>query len=358
MIRYLKGNLLESEAEALVNTVNTVGVSGKGIALMFKETFPDNFQAYASACKAGNIVAGGLFVTERRDMLNPRYIINFATKQHWRQPSRLAWIEHGLAGLRREIEGRAIRSIAIPPLGAGNGGLNWDDVRPLIASALDGLECDILVYEPTHAYQNVVKRHGVEKLTPARALMAEMIGRYEILGFDCSILEAQKLAWFLTGTIQRRNLTPNPFAGDFVAERYGPYSDRIRHLLDSLDGSYVTCERRVADARPFDPIRFRHDRRDKVRAYLTTPEAAAYRAPLDDATDIIDGFQSPHGLELLATVDWLNCTAGIPLEAVSMMSAIASWPGPAGSAERKVQIFTRYHIEVAVKHLRTVRLVA
>jgi len=254
MIRYTQGNLIEAKAEALVNTVNTVGVSGKGIALMFKETYPDNFRAYAAACMAGRIVPGGLFVTERQDMLGPRIIINFATKQHWRQPSRLDWIKRGLVALREEIGTRGIRSIAIPPLGAGNGGLDWGDVRALIADVLADLDCEIIVYEPTRAYQNVVKRRGVEKLTPARALMAEMIRSYEVLGFDCSMLEAQKLAWFLRGALRRLGL-PNPIADDFAANRYGPYSDRVRHLLDSLDGSYLACERRVADARPFDPIR-------------------------------------------------------------------------------------------------------
>ncbi|MGH7155343.1 MAG: type II toxin-antitoxin system antitoxin DNA ADP-ribosyl glycohydrolase DarG, partial [Acetobacteraceae bacterium] len=243
------------------------------------------------------------------------------------------------------------------PLGAGNGGLDWDDVKPLIAASLAGLDCEITVYEPTHAYQNVVKRHGVEKLTPARALMAEMIRRYEVLGFDCSILEAQKLAWFLSGAIQRSNLE-NPIAGDFAPDRYGPYSDRIRHLLDSLDGSYLTCERRVVDARPFDPIRFRHDRRDEISAYLTSPEASPYRPALDSATDVIDGFQSPHGLELLATVDWLNRRSDVPLEADPMMTAMASWPGPAGAAERKARIFTPHHVEVAVEHPRAIQSAA
>src|SRR5690606_28500011 len=137
--------------------------------------------------------------------------------------------------------------------------------------------------------------------------------------------------------------------------RYGPYSDRVRHLLDSLDGSYLTCERRVADARPFDPIRFRHDRQDKVAVYLTSPDAATYRPALDHATEIIDGFQSPHGLELLATVDWLHRTTGTPLEVDDMFAAIAAWPGPAGAAERKSKIFTRHHLTVAVEHLRALQ---
>ena len=353
MIRYTQGNLLEADVEALVNTVNTVGVSGKGIALMFKDQFPENFRAYGAFSKAGNLAPGGLFITERQDMLGPRFIINFATKKHWRNPSKLEWIEQGLTILRDKIKAHGIRSIAIPPLGAGNGGLNWEDVRPLIAAALTDLDCEIFVYEPTQTYQNVVKRHGVEKLTPARALMAEMIRRYEVLGFDCSILEAQKLAWFLNVAINGSK-SGTPIADDFGANRYGPYSDKIRHLLDSLDGSYLECERRVADARPFDPIRFKHERQDRVSTFLTTPEVSPYRLALDSASETIDGFQSPHGLELLATIDWLHRSRGIELSVASMMDAIAAWPGPDGAAERKSRIFTLHHVEAAVSQLQRV----
>lgn len=350
MIQYREGNLLESGSEALVNTVNTVGISGKGIALMFKEAFPANFRAYQEACKGNTLMPGGLFITERADMLAPRWIINFATKQHWRQPSRLEWIQSGLDALRYEIVERGIRSIAIPPLGAGNGGLDWNDVLPLITRTLASLDCDVLVYGPTRAYQNVVKRHGVARLTPARAVVAEMIGRYEVLGFDCSILEAQKLAWFIDVAVRRQGLG-SVIAEDFAARRYGPYSEDIRHLLDKLDGSYLTCERRLADARPFDSIRFRHDRQDDLTAYLTTPEASPYRPVLDQVTDKIDGFQSPHGLELLATVDWLRRVQGTAMNTEAMVAAIAQWPGPDGAAQRKAKVFLRDQVEATVEHL-------
>lgn len=350
MIVYQRGNLLETDAEAVVNTVNTVGVSGKGIALMFKEAFPDNFRAYAAACKAGEIAPGGLFITERRDMLGPRWIINFATKDHWRSPSRIEWIETGLATLRREIVSRGIRSIAVPPLGAGNGGLDWSAVKPLIAEALTDLDVSATVFEPTKTYQNVVKRRGVERLTPARALMAELIARYEVLGFDCSILEAQKLAWFLH-RVSRRLEVSNPIVGEFAAERYGPYNDAVRHLLDSMDGSYLACERRVSEARPFDPIRFRHERRDRVRAYLTTPEAAPYRDGLERVSDLINGFQSPHGMELLATVDWVRIHSANDMGVETIMEAIAAWPGPDGSAARKTKVFNREHVRAAIERL-------
>jgi len=170
MIIFTHGNLLDAEVEALVNTVNTVGVMGKGIALMFKEAFPENFKLYKQACDRGDIRIGHVFATERRDVMGgPRWIINFPTKQHWRSPSKLEWIEEGLADLRRFIKEHAIHSVALPPLGSGNDGLDWDAVRPLIVKVLDSLrDVSIIVYELTRQYQNVAKREGVEKLTPAR----------------------------------------------------------------------------------------------------------------------------------------------------------------------------------------------
>src|SRR5271155_44267 len=163
MITYAEGNLLNADAEALVNTVNTVGVMGKGIALMFKEAFPENFELYREACKGHGIEIGRVFPTERRDVMGgPKWIINFPTKQHWRAPSRIEWIEQGLTDLRHFIEEYSIRSIALPPLGSGNGGLDWQQVRPLIVGALGSLpDVRIVVYEPTPEYQNVVKREGV-----------------------------------------------------------------------------------------------------------------------------------------------------------------------------------------------------
>src|ERR1035437_6468076 len=146
MITFIEGNLLKAEAEALVNTVNTVGVMGKGIALMFKEAFPENFRAYEDAWKRGALQVGRMFVTESSRLEGPRWIINFPSKKHWRQPSKLEWITEGLVDLRRVVEEKGIRSIALPPLGCGNGGLDWSDVRPEIECALGPLDnVDVLV---------------------------------------------------------------------------------------------------------------------------------------------------------------------------------------------------------------------
>lgn len=158
MIKFTKGNLLEADVEAVVNTVNTVGIMGKGIALMFKERFPDNFKAYKKACENNEIRIGKMFVSENRDFFGPKWIVNFPTKTHWRVNSRLEWIEEGLEDLVRVILDKKISSIAIPPLGCGNGGLDWSDVRPLLVMALEQVEgLDAVVYEPTAKYQNVSK---------------------------------------------------------------------------------------------------------------------------------------------------------------------------------------------------------
>jgi O-acetyl-ADP-ribose deacetylase (regulator of RNase III) len=168
MIDYVKGNLLDDTAEALVNTVNEVGVMGKGIALMFKERFPGNAEAYAKACEAGEVHVGRMLVTRNEQLWGPRSVINFPTKKHWRHPSKLAWIRDGLVDLVRVIKDNGIRSVALPPLGCGNGGLEWAQVRLEIEAAMSAVpEVDVRVYAPTSEYHNAPKREGVRDLTPA-----------------------------------------------------------------------------------------------------------------------------------------------------------------------------------------------
>jgi len=351
MIRFTTGNLLDAKAEAVVNTVNTVGVMGKGIALMFKEAFAENFLSYEAACKRNEISVGHMFVTERQNLLGPRWIINFPTKKHWRYPSKMEWITTGLEDLKRVIVENGIRSIALPPLGSGNGGLNWQDVRPRIEEALGSLpDVEVTVYEPTQQYQNVSKRAGVEKLTPARALVVELVRQYWVLGMECTLLEIQKLAYMLERVILERGL-PNPLNLQFSAQRYGPYAERLKHLLNALDGSYLHCEKRLADASPFDIIWFDDAKRDHVTAFLTTPEAKTYKAALEATGALIDGFQSPLGMELLATVDWLLYRKLAKPDANSVRAALHEWPGGEGSGERKARLFDDRLIAVALDRL-------
>ena len=351
MITFAQGNLLEADVEALVNTVNTVGVMGKGIALMFKEAFPDNFKRYEAACAAKHVSVGEMFVTKRNDLYGPKWIINFPTKMHWRHPSKLEWIAKGLDSLKQVIEHNRIKSVALPPLGAGNGGLAWQDVRALIVDKLATLDdVEVIVYEPTKQYQNVAKRTGVEKLTPARALIAELVRRYCILGIECSLLEVQKLGYFVERFATAHGLPQMNF--EFGANKYGPYSDRLKHLLDALDGSYLHCEKRLGDAGPFEPIYFNDSKKDLVSAYFTTADAKCYRAALEETSRLIDGFESPLGMELLATVDWLVSRENVRPEVSEIRARLPDWPGGKESAERKLNLFDDRIIGIALEALR------
>lgn len=350
MIKFTQGNLLEAHTEALVNTVNTVGVMGKGIALMFKERFAENFRRYVVACKTKELQTGKMFVTQVDELDGPRWIVNFPTKQHWRAPSRMEWVIEGLQDLRRFLVEQQVKSIAIPPLGAGNGGLEWTAVREEIERALGDLNVEILVFEPTPQYQNVAKRFGAENLTPARALIAELVRRYWVLGMECSLLEIQKLAWFLERSIERFNPGDNPLNLQFAPHKYGPYANRLDHLLNNLDGSYLRSEKRISDADPLDVVWFDDERKAFVETYLKS-EARAYVPALEFTTALIDGFESPFGMELLATVDWLLAREGVDPNVAALREGLRQWRGGAGAAARKDRLFDDRALSIALERL-------
>jgi O-acetyl-ADP-ribose deacetylase (regulator of RNase III) len=352
MISYTEGNLLDARAEALVNTVNTVGVMGKGIALMFRERFDRNFTLYAAACKAKQVKVGQMFVTETGELEGPRWIINFPTKDHWKGNSRLEWVESGLQDLKRVLRERKIRSVAIPPLGAGNGGLDWLAVKARIDAALSELDdVEVIVYEPTDKYQNVAKRAGVQKLTPARALVAEAVRRYWVLGMECSLLEVQKLAWFLERSLNHLGLR-NDLKLNFVAHRYGPFAPNLNHLLNSLDGSYLQSDKRIADAGPLDVIGFDNACKELVQGYLKS-DAKDVAPALEMASKVIDGFESPFGMELLASVDWLLSREDVARNVPALLEGLANWPadGASGAGKRKSEIFDERSVRIALQSL-------
>ncbi|ARU58610.1 macro domain protein [Oleiphilus messinensis] len=351
MITYTTGNLLEAPAEALVNTVNTVGVMGKGIALMFKERFAHNMQAYAKACKNNEVVTGKMFVTETGELMGPKWIINFPTKQHWRARSKIEWVEEGLIDLHRFIIENDVKSIAIPPLGAGNGGLDWKEVKPKVEAALADLEgVDILIFEPTKQYQNVTKDKGVTKLTAERAMISELIRRYWVLGIECSLLEIQKFAWFLQRVIDAEGLKNN-LKLNFEAKNYGPFASNLSHLLNALDGSYLIADKRIPDSSPEDVIWFNDDKKDYVQTYLKS-EASQYVDALEKTCTLIDGFESPYGMELLSTVDWLLKEGNYEPTLESIQRGLKEWPAGKPWSDRKVRLFEPKHIAFALNRLK------
>jgi O-acetyl-ADP-ribose deacetylase (regulator of RNase III) len=164
MIRYTQGNLLDAQSEALVNTVNEIGVMGKGLALMFRETYPENARIYEAAARRGEVHVGRMLVTANSTLLGPRWIIHFPTKKHWRNPSRSEWIRDGLHDLVRAVRENHIKSIAVPPLGCGAGGLEWSQVRREIDGTMAELEdVEVLVFEPTTAHVHAPNREGLKK---------------------------------------------------------------------------------------------------------------------------------------------------------------------------------------------------
>lgn len=352
MIRYATGNLLLANVEALVNTVNTVGVMGKGIALQFKEAFPNNFHAYQDASKRGDVEIGRMFVTETGRLDGPRWIINFPTKKEWRFPSKLEYVRTGLSDLVRVVREHGIKSIALPPLGCGYGGLDWAQVKYAIEEAMADLpDVEIVVYQPTDEYQATPKRSGVEELTPARAMLIDVIRRYAVLGFECTNLEVQKLAYFLQRILRGMRLE-DPLRLNFVANKYGPYADALRHMLDALDGSYLHCQKRLHDAGPLDPIQLDLDRLPKVEAYVLSGPAAVYREALQRLDKLIDGFQSPYLMELLSSVDWLLAVREGEATDQELVTDIAAWPGGREAGRRKARLFKQDAVALAHERLK------
>ncbi len=356
MIEYTTGNILEAQTEAIVNTVNTVGVMGNGIALMFKNAYPDNYAKYLAAVRDGSVDVGKSLVVENREMFGPRWIINFPTKRHWRNPSKLEWIDVGLTDLTCKVSELAIQFIAIPPLGCGAGKLAWEDVKPLIEEAFANLpNVRVVMYEPTDTYQSRPKAAHPVRLTPARASVIELIRQYETLGYECTVLEVQKLGWLLEQTLLHDGAPEFHF--DFTPQRYGPYSDKLRHLLDTIDGTFIRSEKRIADASPYDGIRTIPEALHVVDEFLAGPEMEQYRKSLNRTVETFDGFQSPLGMELLVSVHWLMTHRNQLTDPAAVRRELRRWPGNASIGERKYRLMTEQLIGSALDRLRTVSLI-
>lgn len=300
MIEFTSGDILKCEADALVNTVNCVGVMGRGIALQFKNAFPDNFKAYEVACKREIVQPGRMFVYETGQLTPPRFIINFPTKRHWRGKSRIEDIDAGLIDLVRVIRDKGIRSIAIPPLGSGLGGLDWNKVRPRIERALGGLDdVQVLVYEPigAPASDKMVHVREVPTMTAGRAALVELIHRYlgGLLDPFVTLLEVHKLMYFMQEAGE-------PLRLKYVKAPYGPYAENLRHALRAVEGHLIVGYADGGDA-PDKPLSLVPGAVDEAKAFLEQHQIS--RARFERVTRLVEGFESPDGLELLATVHWV-----------------------------------------------------
>ncbi len=299
MIHYQTGNLLESSAEALVNTVNTVGIMGKGIALQFKKEFHANARKYEEACKNGIIDIGKLLVVRDSSLATgDKVIINFPTKKDWRKPSEYSYIESGLEDLVRIIRDEKIKSIAIPPLGSGNGGLDWQKVKQILEKHLSTLPIEVFIYEPNAIIQEAMKKERV-KLTPARAMLLDVL--YDLVrnGEFVSEFAAEKIAYFL-----QRFGAADQFKLEYKQNFYGPYSGKVKYVLYYLNGSYIFGYSAM-DKKPFEELGIIADGSTAVQEYLSKAENVSFKSIATKTKVFLTGFYSSFGLELLSSVDFI-----------------------------------------------------
>ena len=341
MLELTKGNLLDAPVEALVNTVNTVGVMGKGIALQFRQAFPDNFKVYEAACRHGEVVPGRMLVVPTHRFENPKFIINFPTKRHWKGKSRIEDIEAGLSDLVRVIRHEKIQSIAVPPLGCGNGGLEWSTVRPKIENALAQVPgVQVLLYAPegTPALDDMRIATKKPQMNDNRAALVAMMMDYGEIGYRLTLLEIQKLAYFL-------QLAGQPLKLKFEKQQYGPYAEALNHVLQSLEGHFV---RGYGDRSREASIQVLSEGRKEVAAYLADDDATLKR--IEAVNELIEGYETPHGMELLATVHWVMVENPLALAGVEhAVRDVHGWN------DRKARVFPEHHIRVAYEQLKRLK---
>jgi O-acetyl-ADP-ribose deacetylase (regulator of RNase III) len=300
MIEYKRGDILKENAEALVNTVNCVGVMGRGIALQFKNAFSGNFKAYAAACKNDEVQPGRMFVYETGKLFHPRFIINFPTKRHWRGKSRMEDIESGLTALAEIVRQHHIRSIAIPPLGSGLGGLKWAEVKQRIEYAMQTLpDVQVIIFEPGGApvAEKMVRNREVPKMTAGRAVLVELMNRYlaGLLDPFITLIEVHKLMYFMQEAGE-------PLRLQYTKAPYGPYAENLRHVLHAIEGHLLTGYADGGDI-PDKQLKLLPGAvKDASDFLLYHPDT---RARFDRVADLVEGFESPFGMELLSTVHWV-----------------------------------------------------
>ena len=338
---YTKGNILSTDAQAIVNTVNTVGVMGKGIALQFKERYPANFKEYARQCKLGLVRIGKMLVTRDNSLDGEKIIINFPTKTEWYKKSQYSYIEEGLEDLVRVIEEYNIKSIAIPPLGCGNGGLRWEKVKELMERYLSKMETvEIKVFEPNDDVKQILENEVIRKnkeLTNARAMLLYALFRYEKLGEIATPFAANKIAYFL-------QKSGEPLKLQFVPYIYGPYAQAVEKVLYALNGKYLSGMEQM-NASPFEPLKLNYQRYEEVEAYIGKNLSPEQTERLANLFVLIEGFESSLALEILATTHFVKSTnPGLTME--QLYGKIQSW------SERKRDLIKKEYITLALNHLQ------
>ena len=332
MIEYKNGDILREDVEAIVNTVNCVGIMGRGLALQFKNKFPQNFKEYQLACTNNEVQLGKMFVHQTGQLINPKYIINFPTKGHWKQNSKIEDISNGLDDLITIIEKYSIKSIAIPPLGSGLGGLDWKMVKKLIEKKLKNINCTVILFEPLEQKIEKSITKEIPKMTAGRAALIGLMDRYlqGLMEAFISLIEVHKLMYFKQESGEELRLK-------YKKAQFGPYADNLRHVLNTIEGHFISGYEDGGDA-PTKQLKLIPKAVEDAKNYLTNKKNT--NENFVKVAKLVDGFETPFGLELLSTVHWVVKNENASnLEEV--ISKIYNWN------ERKKQ-FSRKQIQIAL----------
>jgi O-acetyl-ADP-ribose deacetylase (regulator of RNase III) len=321
-IFYKKGNLFESNAEAIVNTVNCVGIMGKGVALEFKKRWPDNYAEYKKLCQEKKIRPGHVFVFDTCDDLFKeenvphRYLINFPTKDHWRSKSKFSYIDDGLDDFIIQLQKLNIKTVALPPLGCGNGGLDWTEVKMLLEEKLSFVDdIDFYIYGPKEDI-SIPEHESIpsSEMTKARAILVKTISELELyFGGYLTRISLQKIVYFL-------QVMGFDYGMSFSRNTHGPYSEELHEAFKAMDKqgfivNYISDEPRIKVPAGALADAF---------AFLETNGSTQDNNKVQKLSLLIEGYESPFGMELLSSVHYLveheNLT-GID----QIIDAVKSW---------------------------------
>ncbi len=330
-----KGNLFDEQVQAYVNTVNCVGIMGKGIALQFKMAYPENYKQYKKECDDGKMRPGKMFVTSDNTVFDPKYIINFPTKTHWKAKSKIEHVEKGLDVLVNTIEELKIKSIVIPPLGCGQGGLDWSEIKPLMEKKLEHLSnVDIILYAPSKSPdpQKIKISTQKPKMTPGRAALIILLKNYKAVGYEITMLEIQKLMYFLQVAGEKLRLR-------YRRAKYGPYADNLHHVLQAIEGHFIIG---YGDGTSQYHINLMPESIGQAEKQLSN--STTIQQKFDKVNKLIEGFETPYGLELLSTVHW-TVSEEKKNNLNDIKIYIHKW------SERKKFLFSDRHIQIAAKRL-------
>lgn len=345
-ITFKNGNLFNEDADAIVNTVNCVGVMGKGVALEFKKRWPKNYVAYREQCEANALEPGKLYIHDNRDLLDstgPNYLINFPTKKHWRSKSKIEYIEKGLETLCHTLPQYNIKRVAMPPLGCGNGGLSWPLVKQLIEEKLSGVpDIEFVIMEDRSKPNDPPEHESAPiEMTYERAITLKALGDLEH-HFDGRFdrLSIQKLVYFLQALGVNYPLV-------FSRNKYGPYSDTVKRAFKAFESLGLV----TGFTSKLKLCKVTSGGYAAADEFLTSIGKDSANKTIGQLDKLIEGYESPYGLELLSSVHWLWTFENVQDEG-QLVKAITSWN------DSKKEKFSPKAIKASVNRLAEDSLIA